>query len=218
MGKVLLLIEVARQIAAGEVSGTTLVDRPKPVGDSGLWQHLSAPALTIADLCTLVGAVSDNLATNALIEFVGLPAVARMARTHLSDLPSLALCDVVRDARGPDHAPELSLGSTHDWSALMHRLANDELIDVTACAHVRGWLSLNVDHSMVLAPFAIDPLSINPKGTFNKTGWDAHVRADAGSVMAHGDRHSYSACVSPVTHPGEALHRMQELGDRLRNP
>jgi beta-lactamase class A len=41
-----------------------------PVVDSGLWQHLAAEALSAGDLAVLVGAVSDNLATNTLLRHV----------------------------------------------------------------------------------------------------------------------------------------------------
>jgi beta-lactamase class A len=42
------------------------------VEDSGLWYLLDQRDLSVHDLCVLVGAVSDNLATNALVRLVGL--------------------------------------------------------------------------------------------------------------------------------------------------
>ena len=63
VGKLLLLVEVARQCAAGDLSGATLLRRSPEllVADSGLWQHLHAADLAIDDLCVLVASVSDNV-------------------------------------------------------------------------------------------------------------------------------------------------------------
>ena len=38
------------------------------VADSGLWQHLQVDNLSIDDLCVLIAGVSDNLATNVVLE------------------------------------------------------------------------------------------------------------------------------------------------------
>jgi beta-lactamase class A len=102
IGKVLLLVEVAARLADPGFNGYTILDREAGdfVGDSGIWQHLQAPSLPIADLAALVGATSDNLATNVLIRTVGLEAVR--ARTEKLGLKRTALLDLVRDHRGPD--------------------------------------------------------------------------------------------------------------------
>jgi beta-lactamase class A len=96
IGKILLLLTVAEQIVIGSLDPALQLPRPEvPVADSGLWQHLSIDQLTVADACTLVGSVSDNLATNALIDLVGLPTVADTAgRLGLNDT---ALHDIQQD-------------------------------------------------------------------------------------------------------------------------
>src|SRR5206468_8807265 len=69
IGKVLLLVEVAARLQSGELSPLAHLDRdPRDIaGDSGIWQHLHVPSLPVADLAALVGATSDNLATNVLL-------------------------------------------------------------------------------------------------------------------------------------------------------
>src|SRR5688500_20328707 len=57
VGKVLLLIEVARSVDLGEPLTRTEADA---VADSGLWQHLAVDTLPAGDLAALVGAVSDR--------------------------------------------------------------------------------------------------------------------------------------------------------------
>jgi beta-lactamase class A len=73
IGKILLLIEVSARLTERDASGYGILDKTArdAVGDSGVWQHLQAPSLPVADLASLVGATSDNLATNVLLRQVG---------------------------------------------------------------------------------------------------------------------------------------------------
>ena len=66
VGKLFLLVEAARQAAAGELAlaGRVRWRDDELVQDSGLWYLLDQRELAVGDLCLLVGAVSDNLATN----------------------------------------------------------------------------------------------------------------------------------------------------------
>ena len=186
IGKILLLIEVSARLTNREFSGLGILDKQArdAVGDSGLWQHLQVPSLPIADLATLVAASSDNLATNVLLREVGLDAVR--ARTESLGLMRTALLDLVRDSRGPDDAPQLSVGSTTELSWLFGALARNEVVDPLTSKRVMGWLSLGSDLSMVASAFGLDPLS--HRGTdhntllVNKTGSDTGVRADAGAL------------------------------------
>ena len=100
VGKLLLLIEVARQRDAGELSGAALLRRGPElmVADSGLWQHLRVEEMSVDDLCVLVASVSDNVATNVVLDKVGLPALRALAESL--GLVHTALLDYVRDHRG----------------------------------------------------------------------------------------------------------------------
>ena len=107
IGKILLLIEVSARLTERDAEAYGILDKtPRDaVGDSGLWRHLQARSLPLADVATLVGATSDNLATNVLLREVGLDAVR--ARTEdLGLLRTALLCLAVpaliwdRDGRG----------------------------------------------------------------------------------------------------------------------
>jgi beta-lactamase class A len=186
IGKILLLLEVSARLTARDTSGFGLLDKTpgEAVGDSGLWQHLQAPSLPITDLATLVGATSDNLATNVLLRHVGLAAVR--ARTESLGLMRTALLDLVRDDRGPDDAPQLSVGSTAELSWLFGALARNEIVDPLTSQRVLGWLALNTDLSMVAGAFGLDPLAHRNTDhntlLVNKTGSDAGIRAEAGAL------------------------------------
>ncbi|AAT88187.1 beta-lactamase related protein [Leifsonia xyli subsp. xyli str. CTCB07] len=184
IGKVLLLVEVAARLQSGGLSSLALLDRAPQdaVGDSGIWQHLQVPALPVADLAALVGATSDNLATNVLLRRVGLEAVS--ARTEALGLTRTALLDLVRDHRGPDDAPQLSIGSANELTWLFAALARGEVVNPQTSRQVISWLSLNSDFSLVSGAFGLDPHSHRHAEhgilLVNKTGSDAGVRSEVG--------------------------------------
>ncbi|WP_382309066.1 serine hydrolase [Herbiconiux sp. UC225_62] len=217
IGKVLLLIEVAARISARDGSGSApgavppvpgsaagetgpRTVRPAPgaealsilnrtaqdsVGDSGLWQHLQVPALPVSDLAALIGATSDNLATNVLLRRIGLDAVR--ARAESLGLRRTLLLDIVRDIRGPDDAPQLSVGSARELATLFRALERGEVVDETTSRLVTGWLSLGSDLSMVGGAFGLDPFAHTGPDhgirLFNKTGTDVGIRSEAGVVV-----------------------------------
>ncbi|MGB3910561.1 MAG: serine hydrolase [Pseudolysinimonas sp.] len=199
IGKILLLVEVSARLTERDFTGYGILDKtPRDaVGDSGIWQHLQAPSLPVADLATLVGATSDNLATNVLLRQVGLDAVR--ARTESLGLLRTALLDLVRDSRGPDDAPQLSVGSTAELAWLFAALARGEIVDTLTSSRVLGWLSLNSDLSMVASAFGLDPLS--HRGTdhgvllVHKTGTDTGVRSEAGVLRGPRTAVAYAASV-----------------------
>jgi beta-lactamase class A len=220
IGKILLLIEVSARLTERDFPGYGILDKtPRDaVGDSGIWQHLQAPSLPVADLATLVGATSDNLATNVLLNQVGLPAVR--ARTEDLGLLRTALLDLVRDSRGPDDAPQLSVGSTAELTWLFGSLARGEIVDTLTSSRVLGWLSLGCDLSMVASAFGLDPLS--HRGVdhglllVNKTGSDAGVRSEAGILRGPRAAVAYAASVqfndSGIAHRLRVLDAMRAVG------
>ena len=234
VGKVLLLLEVARAISVGEIGAHEPLARESHdwVADSGLWQAMAADALPAADLALLVGAVSDNLATNVLLRRVGLDAVAGTA-AHLG-LKHTGLHDRVRDERGPRDPETLSTGTAVELSELAHRIMHESALGPAADSLVRQWLSANTDQSMVGAAFVehagLDPLahhlSLSPELLFwNKTGSDAGIRADIGSVSRNGRTISWAAIANweapdepgatERMRPWTVLRGMHRIGEQI---
>ncbi len=184
VGKILLLIEVSARMTERDAAGFGIVEKhpTADVADSGIWRHLQAPALPVTDLAALVGALSDNLATNALIRQVGLDAVR--ARAESLGLARTALLDIVRDERGPDDAPHLSVGAASELTGLMTALSRGQVVDRATSERVLGWLAANADLSLVASGFGLDPLAHREVdhglALVNKTGTDAGVRSDVG--------------------------------------
>ena len=156
------------------------------VADSGLLQHLGDQRLRLDDLAVLVGATSDNLATNMLVELVGLPAIAQMAGRL--GAPGCGLHDIVRDHRLPGVHPPCRRGLRRPAAPrgpdvrrvrrpptpfrAPHRCARHRRIPtssgprhrsgldiVAGLDSVAGWLRLNTDLSMVASAFGFDPLA-----------------------------------------------------------
>jgi beta-lactamase class A len=75
--KVGILHELFRQADEGRVDLDARIDLSahQKVGGAGVLQHLGAPALTARDHAVLMILLSDNTATNVLIDLVGMSAV-----------------------------------------------------------------------------------------------------------------------------------------------
>jgi beta-lactamase class A len=214
IGKVLILTAVAQSVVSGAGDLHDVLARPAPVHDSGLWQHLDQPSITVHDACVLVGGVSDNLAANALLDHVGEAAVNQI--TDALAIADIALHDRIRDVRTDADPLYPSSGSCAGWSAFMHRLATNDLLNPEVSRLVRGWLQLSVDHSLALAPFALDPL-VAERGEMsvvNKTGADRGVRADIGFLEFDGSTLSYAVI---ATSGADAAHQVRGVGVQLRD-
>jgi beta-lactamase class A len=224
IGKLLLLVEVARQCAEGDLTGITLLgqDPELRVADSGIWQHLHVEELAVHDLCVLVASVSDNLATNALLKHVGLQRVHDLAESL--GLEHTALLDYVRDHRGPDDPETLSTGSASELSLVMSQLSRNELVSPTVSEQVNAWLATNVDLSMAASVFGLDPLAHPPSDRNfiirNKTGADPGVSADVGMIGRNAVWFNYAVIANwNASDPDlrdSALSGMHAIGTTLR--
>lgn len=227
VGKLLVLGDVARRIDSGELAADHLVSKSgaRFVRDSGLWHTLDQEQLTVVDACRLVGAVSDNLATNVLIDLVGLDAVADYGNS-IGAQPMEMLDYVSGEARDrsiPGTPPTLSRASA---ASLLHYVCL--LYDGTVSPRVEEWMSLSTDLSMVASAFGRDPLAHNAidepghPTLINKTGTDDGIRADVGLVR-DGDRAvGYAVIANWPTDdspPGldAVLARMRRIGAEIRD-
>lgn len=226
IGKLQLLSLIAELAAAGELDLNDRVrwEDEEFVRDSGLWHALDQRDLSIVDACRLVGAVSDNLATNVLIRHVGLEAIADFATRN--ELAPMALLDRIRgegrDPSLPGVAETLSKASATSLLRYL-RLVHDGTLD----RRVLEWLGLGSDLSMVAAAFGLDPLAHaeDDRGflLINKTGTDSSVRADVGWVTHHGRTVGYAVLanwaktVAAEEDPrDDVLLRLRQIGDDLR--
>lgn len=225
VAKVFLLVEVAARLVDGRLDPGLLLDRRTvaPVADSGLWRHLASDALPVVDLAVLVGSVSDNLATNVLLDAVGLDAVR--ARAAALAPGGSTLHDRVRDERGPADPPLLGEACARDLVALFAALGSGRAVGPQVSALVLHWLATNADHSQVSRGLLLDPLAHDRPdhglSVWSKTGTDAGVRAEAGLVR--GPRGAVAFAALCTWHPGEedaargeVLEALARLGATVR--
>jgi beta-lactamase class A len=200
VGRVLLLIEVSARITERDHAALGILDKndQDAAKGPGLWQHLQAPALPAVDLATLIGATSDSVAVNTLLRQVGLDAVR--TRAESLGLKHTAMLDRVRDHRGPDDAPHVSVGSTAELAGLFASLARDLVVDAPTSRRVLGWLSLGYDLSGVASAFGLDPLAHRSAEAgiqlINVTGTSSGVRSEVGLLYGPKAAAAYAVTVT----------------------
>ena len=81
--KLALVYELFKQSSEGKIKldETITLDRAKAVGGSGVLYEMGTPTLSIRDYATLMVTLSDNTATNLLIDRLGMDNVAARMRT-----------------------------------------------------------------------------------------------------------------------------------------
>ena len=156
-----------------------------PVSVSGIWRHLAASELSLTDLAVLAAAQGDAYATNALLEATGIEAITR--RMVDLGMRRSALLDRVRDERGPDDAPHVSLGTTREYATLMSDLVGGRAVNPAVSAQVSEWLTIGQDLSLVGAATNLRAFGHDDDAHgllfLNRTAYDdTGVRAEAGVI------------------------------------
>ena len=76
--KIAIVYELFKQVDERKITlaATITLDRSKAVGGTGVLVHMGTPTLSILDYATLMVTLSDNTATNVLIDRLGMENVA----------------------------------------------------------------------------------------------------------------------------------------------
>lgn len=211
--KIAIFAEVMRQARLGQVDlgAEAITTESDLVGGSGVLPVLR-PGLrcTVADLCTLMIVVSDNTATNMLIDLVGgVGAVNQGMQTlgypeirldHKIGYPAPPL--VVADPR-PYQAPDEPLGTATpaEFCRLVADLHAGEVVDAAASAEMITVLR----HQQSQSQFPRTYLDVaeprdqpGPDGPAiaNKTGSVGGCRVDTGLLYLPGDGGTVAYCAA----------------------
>jgi beta-lactamase class A len=194
--KTAVMIEAWQRVEDGRLSMNTVIPLKEAdkVGGSGILRGLhDGLAPTVADLIHLMVVLSDNTATNLLIEKLGTAQInARLETYGLRDTKLFR--PTFRDGR-PDVLPDLErqygLGMTtpREMAMLMAAIADGKAVSRTASDAMLATLRRQQDRAMI----ARDLPSAGGVQVGNKTGTDEekhagpdgvkrHVRADAAIV------------------------------------
>ncbi|MFF1571758.1 serine hydrolase [Leifsonia sp. NPDC058292] len=222
VGKIFLLHRLLTEVDAGTRSLEDRVTRRPAewMDNSGLWYLLQADTLSLYDVAALIGAVSDNAATNTLCRVIGLPVVQEHTRA-LGYLNS-GLDDIVRWPLPPGAPRRLSHASAEDLVRFVTRTATAADLSPASADTLQRWLGAGMDLSMVASAFGLDPLAhyFFDRGVWlwNKTGTISTVRADMGLVMSPDRRIAYAVLAnweSGMDVRDRALALMRTAGDEL---
>jgi beta-lactamase class A len=123
--KVGILHELFRQADEGRVDLDARIDLSthQKVGGAGVLQHLGAPVLTARDHAVLMILLSDNTATNLLIDLVGMTAVNQ--RMQALGAPTFSLQRRMMDLAAAAAGAE-NLASAEDLSRVLDAIRQGE--------------------------------------------------------------------------------------------
>jgi beta-lactamase class A len=189
--------------------------------NSGLWYLLQADTLSLYDVAALIGAVSDNAATNTLGRVIGLPVVQQ--HTRALGYERSGLDDIVRWPLPPGAPRTLSHATAEELVRFVTRTATAADLSASSADTLQRWLGAGMDLSMVAAAFGLDPLAHyyfdRDVWLWNKTGTISTVRADTGLVMSPDRRLAYAVLANwprGVDARDRVLAVMRAAGDELR--
>jgi beta-lactamase class A len=194
--KVPILIEVFRQVEAGDVDlETKIADGPETrTPGSGILRDLSVGnPLSVRDVAILMIIVSDNTATNMLIDLVGMDRInatmqeCGFTRTQLRnriDFPKIG-----------DDVKGLAVTTPRELAAIMEALATGRILNDESRAEIKRIMQMqhyldNVPRYLPYTPYAKElGKPDNGLRIANKTGGWSGFRADMALVDWPGTRY-----------------------------
>ena len=203
--KLAILYELFRQADEGRVSldAAAPLDRSQVVGGTGILKALGTPSLTPRDHAVLMMSISDNTATNVLIDRLGLGAIAsRMQSLGLGGIRlRRKMMDSAAAQRGDENVATPReivrlLGVLHAGEGLKpeSKAAALKVLDVGAGGYIRRGIANGVD-------------------VLNKPGELEGVRVDAAIVRA---AHRPFALAIMTTYLKDEAEGERAIGDLSR--
>jgi beta-lactamase class A len=184
--KLFVLVELYRQQAARQVrmSDQVVVTARARVPGSGVIKDLSPGLrLTLKDAATLMITISDNTATNLLIDRLGLAAINRGIRA--AGFRDTRLGGKLFRAGGLQR----SASTPHDMGVLMSRIARGEALSRSASAGMRDILFREQSDTIVGRFLPYDPFATSQ----GRSPW--RIASKSGSLR--GVRHDVAYVVGP---------------------
>jgi beta-lactamase class A len=174
-----------RRLALADVLAVTDANR---VGGSGILQKLQAGLhITVRDAAVLMVVLSDNTATNMLIDKVGIAAVnGRMRQIGLQQTTLYKKVFKPADEPVPEDQPKWGLGVTTpaEMMALLEKIYRKEILDPASCDDIIAIMKQQADRDQI-PRFLVGP-EWDKTEVANKTGALERVRNDVGVVFTPG--------------------------------
>jgi len=194
--KVPVLIEVFRQAEAGKIDlETKIADTPETrTPGSGILRDLSTGIpLSVRDVAILMIVVSDNTATNMLIDLVGLERINATMREF--GFPRTQLRNRIHFPTIGDDVKNLAVTTPGELAGIMEALATGRILSDESRAEILRIMGMqhyldNVPRYLPYTPYA-EELEKPDNGLriYNKTGGWTGFRADMALVEWPGTRY-----------------------------
>ncbi len=204
--KILILSALARALDSGTLDLSTRIvpDPHTRVGGSGVLNWLSHDlSPTIADHAWLMIAISDNTASNVLIDAVGLPAIAAVGRDL--GLAETALHRHFMSTKRRPQDPSNSVSAV-DLTAIMTAIARDRAASPERCAWMRSLLGDQQYREGIPRHL---PEGIDYAG---KTGWQSEIVHDCGLLTGPGGTIALAVLTEGYAEPYPAQEVMGAIG------
>jgi beta-lactamase class A len=191
--KLAIVYELFKQAAEGKIrlDETITLDRGKAVGGSGVLFELGTPTLSIRDYAALMVTLSDNTATNILIDRLGMEQIARRMQGLGLNATKLRrhMMDTAAARRGDEN-----VSTPDDIAGLLQAMPPDglELLKKPKESRLRKGLPSGV-------------------ATADKPGELEGVRVDAGIVYAKNRPFVLCVMTTFLKDEGEGERAIQEM-------
>jgi beta-lactamase class A len=199
--KVGLCCAVLDLVARGEAELDERLQLPPPgrrVAGGGILKQLEVDTLTLRDAIELTITLSDNVATNVLLEQCDAERVnAYLASLNLSETRILGPVDFTRITH--DVCGGIGASTPREQTALLTALARDEILDTRLCAYLRAVLERQhyqdqIPRWLGWNPYAQYHGREQALTVGNKTGELDGIRADIG-LIRHRDRGTLAVAI-----------------------
>lgn len=217
--KVPVMIELFRQVEAGEASLDAMLtaDASNATKGSGVLRDLSSGiTLRAEDVATLMIVVSDNQATNMLLDYLGMDKInATLAKNGFEKTRIVNRIDF--DAIGED-AKNLATTTPRELAGIMAGIATNTVLSPASCDAMRGILAKQHYLDTVARYFPYTPFAAeagkpdNGLRVFNKTGSWSGMRADAAIIEWPGTQYTIGLISEGDTDP---RYWAENAGNRL---
>lgn len=185
--KVPILVELFSQAKENRLAleDVVAVTEANKVEGSGILQNLGLGLkLTLRDVAMLMITLSDNTATNMLIDKVGIaPVNERMRRIGLKETTLYKKVFKPAPETAPEEQKRWGLGVTtpNEMLALMEKIYRKEIVDPAGCEDMIAILKAQSDHDQI-PRYLVGPAWVKVQ-VANKTGSLDQVRNDVGIVF-----------------------------------
>jgi beta-lactamase class A len=179
--KLPVMVEVYQQVAEGKIklSDPITLRKVDEVPGSGVLTDLFTPGVTLSlrDAVRLMIGVSDNTATNLVLDKIGIGATAKRMEAWGYPNTKIHSKSFRRDTSVfPERSKQFGLGSTtaREMVNLLEKIHKDKVVSPEACKEMIAALKLCSDREKFPRFLPADV------AVAHKTGWAGDVSTDAG--------------------------------------